>query len=80
MKYLALLVGVAIIYLVFVKQGPIASVTEAVAQTEITPAATTPSTAPATPAPVSGSGLRRPLDRTHAALDAVRARNGAGEF
>ncbi len=78
MKYLALLVGVAIIYLIFIKQSPVASVTEAITQTEITP---TVSGAPtATPAPVSGSGLRRPFDRTHAALDAVRARNGASEF
>jgi hypothetical protein len=82
MKYLALLGALAAIYIIFSKQAsPIASVKEAVAQTEITETAPAASGKPAaTPAPSPGTGLRAPITRTRAALDAVRKRNGTGEF
>jgi hypothetical protein len=81
MKYLGMLGAVAIIYWIFARETPIASVTQAMTQTEIAPAVSTagPARQP-TPAPAPGSGLRRPMDRTRATLDAVRARNGGGEF
>ena len=87
MKYLALLGALAIIYILFKQLNPVASVQEAVTQTEITP--TVPAVAPATRAPVptvtpapapSTTGLRAPITRTRSALDAVRKRNGDGEF
>ncbi len=72
MRLITLLAAVAIIGFLFTRQhSPVASVQEAVAQTESAPA---PSPAPA------ASALKRPLDRTHAALDAVKKRNGHGEF
>ena len=80
MKYLAMLGAVAIIYWIFARETPIAAVTQAMTQTEIAPAPTAPGIRQPTPAPPAGSGLRRPMDRTRSTLDAVRARNGAGEF
>lgn len=89
MKYLALLAVLVVIYMVFLRASPVNSVKEAMDQTEMNSLSTGPraaATAPATargPAPAATpntTGLRAPITRTHAALDAVKARNGAGEF
>lgn len=76
MKYLALLAAVAVIYFVLARRTPVTEVKEAMAQTEVQPLTQGPRAvaAPAT------SALKRPLDRTHAVLDQVKARNGGGEF
>jgi len=88
MKYLALLAVLVVIYMVFIRASPTNSVKEAMDQTEIVDlssgprAAARPTTAaPAAPAPAQNTtGLRGPITRTHSALDAVKARNGGGEF
>jgi hypothetical protein len=76
MKYLGLLVALVIIYLVLARESPIAQVQDAVVQTEAAPL----TQGPRDPAPTAGSALKRPFDRTHEALDAVKARHGTGEF
>jgi hypothetical protein len=90
MKYLALLAVLVVIYMVFLRASPMNSVKEAMDQTEMTTLSTGPKAAPApattatstsAPAPAKNTtGLRAPITRTHAALDAVKARNGDGEF
>ena len=77
MKYLFLLATVAIVYFVLARNSPVDSVKEAVIQTEVVPLTTGPRE-PA--APAATSALKAPLDRTHAVLEQVKARNGAGEF
>jgi hypothetical protein len=84
MRFLALIIVIAIIYLVLKHHGPTSSVPEAMreadAVTQTTPAPTPASpTATAQPAQPT-SGLRRPLDRTRNVLDQVKQRNGGGEF
>ena len=76
MKYLALLAALAVIYLVLARESPLDRVQEAVTQTEAAPL-TQGSREPALP---PTSALKRPIDRTHQVLDAVKARNGNGEF
>jgi len=76
MKYLSLLGALAVIYLVLVRQSPVAAVHQAVVAAD----AATLSTGPRAPAPSPGSALKQPIDRTHAALQQVQARNGDGEF
>jgi hypothetical protein len=81
MKYLALLGALAAIYMIFSRMNPVASVNEAVKQTDITETAPAATGKPAaTPIPSPGTGLRAPITRTRAALDAVSKRNGTGEF
>ena len=77
MKLLSLLAAIAIIGYVFTRQhSPVASVQEAVAQADlVAPPAPSP-----TPTPPPSTALKQPFDRTHAALDAVKKRNGTGEF
>ena len=77
MKYLFLLATVAIVYFVLARNTPVHSVKEAVIQSEVAPLTTGPRE-PA--APAATSSLKAPLDRTHAVLDQVKARNGTGEF
>ena len=88
MKYLALLAVLVVIYMVFLRAAPTDSVKEAMDQTEIVDLSSGPraartapaaSSAPA-PAAQNTTGLRGPITRTHSALDAVKARNGGGEF
>jgi hypothetical protein len=77
MKYLAVLAVLVVIYLVLARESPVAEVTEAVAQSEAAPL----TQGPRDPAPATGgSALKRPIDRTHAVLEQVKARNGDGEF
>ena len=77
MKYLFLLAAVAVVYLVLARNSPVAAVQEAVTASEAAPLTTGPRE-PA--APAATSSLKAPLDRTHAVLEQVKARNGAGEF
>ena len=77
MKYLFLLAAVAVVYFVLARNTPVSSVKEALAASEAAPL-TTGSREPA--APAATSALTAPLDRTHAALEQVKQRNGAGEF
>lgn len=77
MKYLVLIATVAIVYFVLARNSPVDSVKEAVTASEAAPL-TTGSREPAPPA--ATSSLKAPLDRTHAVLEQVKARNGTGEF
>ena len=77
MKYLFLLAAVAVVYFVLARNSPVAAVQEAVTASEAAPL----STGPREPAaPAATSALKAPLDRTHAVLEQVKQRNGAGEF
>ena len=77
MKYLFLLATVAVVYFILARNTPVHSVKEAVIQTEVVPL----TTGPREPAPPAAtSSLKAPLDRTHAVLEQVKQRNGAGEF
>ena len=77
MKYLFLLATVAVVYFVLARNTPVSSVKEAITQSEAAPLTTGPRE-PA--APAATSSLKGPLDRTHAVLEQVKQRNGAGEF
>ena len=77
MKYLFLLAIIAIVYFVLARNTPVNSVKEAITQSEAAPLTTGPRE-PA--APAATSSLKAPLDRTHAVLEQVKQRNGAGEF
>jgi hypothetical protein len=86
MRVVAILIVVAIVYLVLARRSPVSTAVEAMKESEAVslssgprPAAAPP-TAPAPTAPAASSGLRAPIDRTHAVLDQVKQRNGAGEF
>ena len=92
MKFLGLVAVVAIVYFAYGKRlAPDGnrSVNNAMSAFEKTvPASTgtagtsTSSSAPAVsaPAPQSTSSIRRPIDRTRAVLEQVKARNGDGAF
>jgi hypothetical protein len=76
MRYVAILAVLAIVYFVLARHTPVTEVKEAMAQAEVQPLTQGPRevAAPAT------SSIKRPLDRTHAVLDQVKAGNGGGEF
>jgi hypothetical protein len=76
MKYLALLAALAVIYYILARESPLDRVQEAVVQTEATPL----TQGSREPAPAATTAFKRPFDRTHEVLDAVKARNGNGEF
>ena len=76
MKYVFLLIAVAVIYYFLARSSPVASVKEVVTAQEVAPL-TTGSRETAAPA---GTALKQPFDRTHAVLDQVKQRNGNGEF
>ena len=78
MKYLALLVAVGTIYVLFLRNSPVANVERAVAEAEAV-TATVPEPLAASPAPRTNA-LKRPIDRTHEVLGQVEKRNGVGEF
>jgi len=77
MKYVLMLLAIAAAYYILGRNTPVAPVAQAVTAQEVSPLTTGPR-APAPPA--ESSALKRPLDRTHAALDQVKQRNGNGEF
>ena len=73
MRFIALLVVIGIVYVVFARHSPVDSATQAVAQAE----AVAPTPAAAGPTPTA---LRRPIGRTKEVLSHLPERNGAGEF
>ncbi len=86
MKYVSLLIGVALIYYIFVRSAPVAPVVKEVTASESAPLTTGPreTAAAATPSSAAGQAahqaLKQPLDRTRAVLEQVKQRNGKGEF
>ena len=86
MKYVFLLIAVALVYLFLVRKAPVAPVVKEITQQEAAPLTTGPAGAPAS-SPVSGAApaqstnaLKRPIDRTKDVLNQVKQRNGNGEF
>lgn len=82
MRFLSLLVVVAIIYVVVSKRnGPASSTEKAMKEADAVMATPYPPTyiAPTQPAPSSG-GLRAPIDRTHSVLDQVKKNNASNGF
>ena len=82
MRFVALLVVVAIIYVAYTRRGPVTSTSNAMKEADAVtqtsrpnPPTYYPPAAPqaAQPAPQS-SGLRAPIDRTHAVMDQVKQR------
>jgi hypothetical protein len=84
MRFVALLVVVAIIYVAWSRRSPVASTAEAMKEADAvagpTPAMKTYYPPTAAPAPATSSGLRAPIDRTRAVLDQAKQRNSKGEF
>jgi hypothetical protein len=78
MKYVLLLVGVALIYFVLVRNSPVKAVAQTVTAQEAAPLTTNPQQPPAA-APAT-TALKRPIDRTREVLGQVKQRNGTGEF
>ncbi|MGB8352692.1 MAG: hypothetical protein WCD79_02290 [Chthoniobacteraceae bacterium] len=76
MKYILLLVTVAIIYIVLAHSGSIAPASKAV--TESMEAANPP--APGASASPHTDALKAPLDRTHEVLDQVRKQKSGEQF
>jgi hypothetical protein len=85
MRVVAILMVVAVVYLILSRNSPVGTAVEAVKEADAVALSTGPKAPPtamppATAAAPSSSGLRSPIDRTHSALDQVKQRNGAGEF
>ena len=84
MRYIFLLITVAIIYVVLTRSSAVDPAAQAI-QESMQAADPTPAPAPvaagavATPAPHTNA-YKAPLDRTHAVLDQVRQKNSGGEF
>jgi hypothetical protein len=79
MKYVLMLLAVAVIYFLIARQAPVAPAVETITASEAAPL----TTGPRDPSPAtanSSTALKRPLDKTHAVLDQVKKRNGDGEF
>ena len=82
MKFIALLIAMAIVCMLVVKRAQPSQVAEAMREAD---AVVQPvSSAPATPQPSApaqnSTGLRRPIDRTRSVLNQVKQRNGSNEF
>jgi len=89
MKFVGILVAMAIICLLVVKRAQPSQVAEAMREADaVVQPVTSPSPAHATPvartsglsANQSPTGLRAPLDRTRAVLNQVKQRNGNDEL
>ena len=82
MRYIFLLITVAIIYVVLTRSSAVDPAAQAIQESmqaaEPAPAPATASAA-ATPAPHTNA-YKAPLDRTHAVLDQVRKQNGGSQF
>ena len=76
MKYVSLLLGLALIYYIIARNSPVAEVTKEMAAPEVAPLTSGPRE---TNAPAH-TALKQPIDRTRAVLDQVKQRNGNGEF
>ena len=86
MKYVFLLITVALVYFFLVRKAPVAPVVKEITQQEAVPLTTGPAGVPAS-SPASGTApaqstnsLKRPIDRTKEVLNQVKQRNGNGEF
>lgn len=75
MRIVAIIVVLAIVYLVFGRQGDKQSPQSRVADAQREAAAVQPATAQ-NPAPQPNGSLRAPIDRTRQVLDIVKQRNG----
>jgi hypothetical protein len=79
MRFAALIIVVAIIYIVSARFNPANSVAEAMKEADaVTPQVSAQTTIQK--GPRSSPSLRTPLDRTRAVLEKVKHRNGDGEF
>lgn len=76
MKYISLLLAVAAGYFYLARATPVGAVAKSVTAEEVAPL----TTGPREPVLPPTNALKRPLDRTHAVLEQVKTRNGAGEF
>ena len=74
MKYLAILAAIAAAYFLLARDLPVEPVKQAIVQSEAAPLTQGGRT------PDGVTALKRPLDRTQAVLEQVKARNGDGEF
>ena len=74
MRIVALIIVVAIVYLLYGENGAKQSAHDRVEEARQEAAQVQPASAPGTPAAASGS-LRVPIDRTRQALDLVKTRN-----
>lgn len=82
MRFVALLVVLAIIYVAWSRRGPVTSVDEAMKEADAVaeatprhpPTAFPPKAAAAASPGQPSSGLRRPIDRTRAVMDQVQQR------
>lgn len=81
---MSLLLGVALIYFIFVKSSPVAEVTKEVTSAEAAPLTTGPretnAAAPSAAGQAAHDALKKPIDRTRAVLDQVKKGNGNAEF
>lgn len=80
MKYVFLLIMVALVYLFLVRKAPVAPVVKEITQQEAAPLTNGPAGAPASSPAQSTNSLKRPIDRTKEVLNQVKQRNGNGEF
>jgi hypothetical protein len=88
MRFVALLVGMAIVCMLVLKRAQPSQVAEAMREADAvvepvnTASAGSSSTAKpaATQSTPSTTGMRAPLDRTRSVLNQVKQRNGGGEF
>jgi hypothetical protein len=80
MKYVFLLITVALVYLFLVRKAPVAPAVKEITQQEVAPLTTGPAGAPAASPTQSTNALKRPIDRTKEVLNQVKQRNGNGEF
>ncbi len=75
MRIVAIIVVLAIVYLVYGRNGDKQTPQSRIADAQREAAAVQPQTAQA-PAPQPGSSVRAPIDRTRQVLDLVKQRNG----
>ncbi|MEA3213614.1 MAG: hypothetical protein QOE70_6671 [Chthoniobacter sp.] len=76
MKYLAILAAILAACFVLARELPLEPVKQAIVQSEAAPLVQGGRTI----APGGVTALKRPLDRTQAVLEQVKARNGDGVF
>ena len=81
---MSLLLGVALIYFIFVRNSHVDPVVKEVTASGAAPLTTGPRETAAASRSAAGQAahdaLKQPLDRTRAVLDQVKQRNGNGEF
>ena len=75
MRIVSIFIVLAIVYLLYGRNGDKQSPQSRIAEAQSEAAAVQPADAAPQPGEIRGS-LRAPIDRTHQALDVVRKRNG----